>query len=487
MTILWGRKLDDTRPGQRQTGARFALLVLSATALLNSADRFFPMAVKEEIKEDLRLTDAETTLPTSAMTIVFVICSLITGWVADGELVDRRLILACAVSIWSLATVLGGFAQNLLQFVLFRSLVGVGEAAFCTIVPTYIADLYPRRDCTAAFTMYFMCGPLGGAIGFTLGSFIGASFGWRHAFFVCGFPGFVVACFILFLNDPVRGINDVPEPGECAALDANKAAAPCDDAPGTSAAAVCIQEVFDIVTRGPYLVATGGLVAAKFVTAAYTEWCATFLVRYDVMTLEGVGMFVGLCTVVGGIVGVFLGSMSARYSEPLMKNAYFMVPGLSVLLGGICLYTAVRIAENVSVAAPMFLIGEVFFFAHYAPMSTVTMGTLPAHLRARASAMQTTVVNVMAGTPSPILVGVVSDRTNNLRAALHMATSFSIVSCLIWCVGARLLPPLPRFRNPDEKHGDSVGVLSLLLFERNDTDAVGTSNKIDYGATGKNV
>lgn len=67
---------------------------------------------------------------------------------------DRRLILAGGIAFWSLATALAGFAQDLTQLILFRSLVGVGEAAFATIASPMIADFYPGSQRNRAYTIF---------------------------------------------------------------------------------------------------------------------------------------------------------------------------------------------------------------------------------------------------------------------------------------------------------------------------------------------
>jgi hypothetical protein len=57
--------------GERQAGARYALLVFSFINLLNYADRYVPSSVKTLIKDDLGLTDTETALPVMGMTVVY--------------------------------------------------------------------------------------------------------------------------------------------------------------------------------------------------------------------------------------------------------------------------------------------------------------------------------------------------------------------------------------------------------------------------------
>jgi hypothetical protein len=76
--VVLGKQLDASNPCSRQEGARFALLVLTGINLLNFADRYVPSAVKELIKDDLDLTDTETTYPTTGMIFVYMVCDLFT-------------------------------------------------------------------------------------------------------------------------------------------------------------------------------------------------------------------------------------------------------------------------------------------------------------------------------------------------------------------------------------------------------------------------
>ena len=149
-----GKTLPPTRPGQRQEGAREALLTLTAINLLNFADRYVPASVKELLKEDLKLSDTETALPTTGMVIVYMVRAVAFGVMNDRRMADRRAILAGGVAFWSLATALAGLSQNLEQLVLLRSLVGVGEAAYGTIAPPLISDFFPPAERNVAFGFF---------------------------------------------------------------------------------------------------------------------------------------------------------------------------------------------------------------------------------------------------------------------------------------------------------------------------------------------
>ena len=95
----------------RQEGARYALSVLFCINLLNYADRYVPASVKDLIKEDLNLTDTETSLPATGMVLVFMVFAVIFGTLADREAYDRRYILCAGVLGWSLATFLAGLVS----------------------------------------------------------------------------------------------------------------------------------------------------------------------------------------------------------------------------------------------------------------------------------------------------------------------------------------------------------------------------------------
>ena len=222
--IKWGKQLTAGSPLSRQEGAKEALRLLFAINLLNYADRYVPAAVKEEIEGSLGLDDFESSLPNTGMVLVYMISAVAFGYLSDKEICDRRVILAGGILFWSFATALAGLSQNLFQLVLFRSLVGVGEAAYTTVAPPMIFDFYPMKDRQTAFGIYYLAIPVGAALGYVVGGVLASFFGWRWAFVACGIPGIIVACAILGINTPVRGINDPVKESQHMSVDSDGAA-----------------------------------------------------------------------------------------------------------------------------------------------------------------------------------------------------------------------------------------------------------------------
>ena len=192
------------RNGGRQEGASFAFTVLCVLNYLNYMDRYVPAAVKDLIIDDLNITDTESSLPATGMIIVYMFSALFFAWVDRNDYFDRRSVLCCAVLFWSVATFLAGLTVNLEGLVLTRSLVGVGDAAYSTIVPAMLSDFFPASDRNVVFGAYNLAIPVGGSIGYALSGVIGQVSSWRNSFFVCGAPGFLAAFFVLRINNPVR-------------------------------------------------------------------------------------------------------------------------------------------------------------------------------------------------------------------------------------------------------------------------------------------
>lgn len=51
--------------------------------------------------------------------------------------------------------------QNFWMFILFRALVGIGEASYSTIAPTIISDLFIHETRTKVLTMFYFAIPVG--------------------------------------------------------------------------------------------------------------------------------------------------------------------------------------------------------------------------------------------------------------------------------------------------------------------------------------
>jgi len=186
-------------------GKYFALGVLFVMNLLNYIDRYSFFAVANPVKDALKINDSSYGFLSASFIIVYTIVSPLMGVL--GDRFNRRLLIAGGVGLWSLATVGTAFSTDFYHMFFWRSVLGVGEASYGVIAPALMSDLFPVKERGRAMGIYYLALPLGGAVGYAIGSVVGQYFGWRHVFFVVGVPGLVAAFLALIILDPGRGAS----------------------------------------------------------------------------------------------------------------------------------------------------------------------------------------------------------------------------------------------------------------------------------------
>jgi MFS family permease len=182
------------------------LATLTGINALNYLDRFLLAPLLPLIIVGLGLDDRQAGSLQSAFILVYALVCPLAGWLGDRA--SRLRVAALGVALWSLATVGSGLAMTFVGLLLFRALVGIGEATYTVVTPSLLADHYPPSRRGRALAIFYSAMPFGIAIGYVLGGQIGAHYGWRPAFFVAGGPGLLCAVALLVLREPPRGRYD---------------------------------------------------------------------------------------------------------------------------------------------------------------------------------------------------------------------------------------------------------------------------------------
>src|SRR6266699_4094542 len=183
--------------------ARFAFSILFLVNILNYADRYVLSAILPSIKHEFHLTDFHGGLLISAFLIVYALSALPLGVWADRSI--RKNIIAVCVGIWSVATALAGFAQNIVQLFSMRAILGIGEAGYGPASLSLLGDFFPRATRGRVLSFWSIGTLLGAAIGVALGARIADTLGWRWAFYIVGIPGLIAAFLAWRMLEPRRG------------------------------------------------------------------------------------------------------------------------------------------------------------------------------------------------------------------------------------------------------------------------------------------
>lgn len=394
-------------------GATFAVVVLTAMNLLNYVDRYVPSAVKDLFKADLHLTDTQTSLPLSAFVIVYMLASPVFGALADR--LPRTRLIAAGVALWSLATAAAAFAGSFGSFLFARAMVGVGEAAYATLAPPLLSDLFPASRRNRVLTLFYVAIPVGAAVGFTLGGYLGAHFGWRDAFLICGVPGLFAAAAALFIRDPGRALAEATAPTNW------------PDAVRT-------------LTRIPgYVYGVAGYVAVTFAAGGMADWFPVYLTRVRGMDTAAAGSTVGMVTVVGGLLGTGIGGWAAERARGRTRQPLLAVSGGSMLLAAASAAVALLVPDlHVSIAC--IGLAQFFLWFYNGPINTLIANSVDAGLRARAFSLSILCIHVLGDAISPPIIGFVSDRAGSLVPGVLLVPLFMAIGGAVWLRGWRTVP-----------------------------------------------
>ncbi len=128
---------------QNDLQPRTALIVLTALNLLNYVDRNVLFAVQPLVQEEFHVTNAQIGYLTSAFLGFYMIAAPFVGPLADRY--SRKLIIVLGAIFWSGLTLLTAVTHTYTELLVRHTLVGVGEATFVTIAPTFVADLFAEK------------------------------------------------------------------------------------------------------------------------------------------------------------------------------------------------------------------------------------------------------------------------------------------------------------------------------------------------------
>ena len=200
-------------PRSRAWTSAVVIFILTAIAL---ADRMAISMLIGPIKAEFGLGDFQASLLIGlAFTLFYVLFLMPIGAAADRF--SRPKVLAICLTIWSIATILCGFAVGFVSLFLARMLVGAGEAAIAPCSQGIIGASFPREALSKPVALQgigFQVGPAVGvaAAGAILaagsaGAFaglplIGELAPWRIAFVLIGLPGLLALALIPLLTDP---------------------------------------------------------------------------------------------------------------------------------------------------------------------------------------------------------------------------------------------------------------------------------------------
>ena len=403
----------------------YVLAILTLMYVVNYLDRQILAILLQPIKNEFHVSDTMLGLlagPTFAL--FYATLGIPIALAADRS--NRRNIIAVSLALFSLMTVVCGFAAQFWQLLLARVGTGVGEAGTGPSAQAIISDLYPPKSRASAQSFYSAGLNIGLLIAFAVGGHIAQIYGWRMAFLASGIPGLVLVFVVMFtMREPPRGHSEN--------LRDDAAKIPFMNV----ARFLWSQRSFRFIALGSAMNAFSGYGATAFIPA--------FLVRSHHMTVAQIGIVFALLAGIGGWIGTFLaGIIADRLGKRDVRwNVY-------VPIGAVCLAVPFApvfyLAPGTTIALLAAIIPVAMGAVFVGPSVTMVQALVPLRMRATAAAILLFILNIIGLGLGPQAVGFLSDvlhpalGTDSLRYALLIGPVAGIVSALCYWHSAKTLP-----------------------------------------------
>jgi MFS family permease len=392
---------------------RTALALLTALNLLNYIDRSVLFAVQDLVKAEFHQSDAAFGALTSVFFIFYMCAAPFMGPLA--ERYSRKSVIVAGALIWSGATLLTAFTHDFTGLFIRHTLVGVGEASFVILSPTFVADMFPESQRGRVMGVFYLAIPVGTAMGYVLGGLMGPAYGWRTPFYVGAAPGAVLALLLLFIPEPAYGqfdhVEKSPDRNTLRGLARNPA----------------------------FLTATFGMAMMTFALGGLQVWMPTFLHRVHGYTLGQANNLFGLSIAVNGLVASLAGGWLSDALLRKTRAAHYLVSAVSLGLGIPAMWIAIY-ADGKPMVVAIF-VAEFLLLLNTGPLNAAVISSVGAHIRATALAVNIFIFHLLGDVPSASLIGYVSDHYS-LRLAFVAPVVATALSSAILFYGMRFAPPV---------------------------------------------
>jgi MFS family permease len=390
----------------------WVLFILTGLNLLNYLDRSVLNAVRTPLAGEFGVGYGASGRMVTAFMIGYFVTSPFFGYLGDRW--SRKWLIAFGIFVWSLGTVLTGYASTFAMLLCYRVLVGLGEASYATISPSLLSDAFDANKRNNALTIFYVAIPVGSALGYLLGGEISAHWGWRHAFIWAGAPGLLLAMVLLPFKEPRRGQADVSSE--------------------VIVKKPTVEDFLKLFVNRKYQLVVWGYVAYTFALGAFAFWGPSFLERVHHLSTVQADRFFGLVLVGTGLGGTLLGGFAATLWHRRNPAGYAWLLSTSILLAAPVAFLAFRSA-NTGWAMALLALAMFLLFLSTGPVNTLILESVPLNLRASAMALSIFLIHLFGDMWSPEIVGRLTEAWgNDLSKGVMILPAMLLVGGVFWLV-----------------------------------------------------
>ncbi|MBS0475342.1 MAG: MFS transporter [Proteobacteria bacterium] len=394
-----------------------ALVILLAVAVfINSLDRGNFSTASPLIKDQFKLTNYQIGLLMSAFFWTYVPGHFLTGWLSERISAYRTLTLG--LLIWSVATLLTGFATGFAVLLVLRLLLGLGESAGWPASSKLLSMHVPPERLASANAVAGAGLMLGNGAGILIGGLVVAHFGWQALFLAFG------AVSLLWLVPWLRLKRPAPLP---------PAAGQVDHGPAPSFGAMLSRREMWGTALGHF--------CNNYPYFLVLSWLPLYLVKeqgYSLTAMAWLGGSVYFLSALFGVLGArFAEGWMARGADPSRVRKVMMMACLVVALG-----TMLACA----LGSPAMAVAGLLAYSLANGLGAFSVFSIGQTLAGpRCAGKWVGIQNGVAGLSGvigPLVTGWSIDVTGTYRAAFLIAAAVILAGMVCWGVVVRRVEPL---------------------------------------------
>jgi len=397
-----------------------AVILCAAAIAINYLDRSTIAIANPQIRAEFHMSAAQFGALQSAWSLAYAIAQIPVGLLIDR--LGPGILLGISMILWSIAVAAGGLVANYTRLFIARTVLGITESPAYPTAVRVTSDWFQVSDRGVPTGVFNMGSNIGTAIGPPLLTALMLLAGWRWMFIIMGIVGVgaSVAWFWLYLDPGKAALNFE----DSAYLETNKS--------GRSGASITARQwsrLFRFRTTWAMML---GAFCSGYGIWMYVTWLPGYLEGEQHISIARTGYLASIplvCSMVGSFCGGYASDRLILRGVPLV-HARKLPAALGYL--GSALFTALAAISTTPAPAILWISLAMFslYFAVAAKWTLIT-AVSPQDFCGSCSSIQN-FGSYLGGACSPVLTGLIVDRTGSFVVALAIGGIVMAVGAAIY-------------------------------------------------------
>jgi MFS transporter, DHA2 family, multidrug resistance protein len=182
-------------------------VLVSLAAFMEVLDTTIANVALRYIAGGLGVSEDESTWVVTTYLVANAVSLTVSAFLA--KILGRKTFFLICLALFTVSSVLCGFAWNLQSLLLFRIMQGLGGGGLVPVVQAILADLFPPAKRGQAFAMFGVAVVVAPVVGPTLGGWLSDNVSWHWCFLINGPIGVIaIALIALILREPEKAVEE---------------------------------------------------------------------------------------------------------------------------------------------------------------------------------------------------------------------------------------------------------------------------------------